>query len=37
MQQPAKNSECKEKMRIDLTQQTDKLVFTVFKYLTFLP
>lgn len=27
MQQPAKNRECKEKMRIDLTQQTDKLVF----------
>ncbi len=37
MQQPAKNRECKEKILIDLTQQTDKLLFTVFKYLTFLP
>lgn len=27
MQQPAKNRECKEKILIDLTQQTDKLVF----------
>ena len=27
MQQPAKNRECKEKIRIDLPQQTDKMVF----------
>ena len=26
MQQPAKNRECKEKIRIDLPQQTDKMV-----------